>query len=96
MTLGDYGGEHSAFRAVDLVHAVAFPHRPALMSARQIEIPCGHISGIAIIQRIAFAVAATAAADPIAIAAVAVISGSGIVSIPHDDYSAETAGVALD
>ena len=37
-TEGADGGEHSALGAVDLVHAVAFSHRAALTSVRQVEI----------------------------------------------------------
>jgi hypothetical protein len=35
------GGEHSAFRAVDLVHTVAFSHGPSFTSARQVEFAFG-------------------------------------------------------
>jgi hypothetical protein len=42
------GGEHPAFRAVDLVHTIAFSHRPALTSARQVEILRKHVTGVAI------------------------------------------------
>jgi hypothetical protein len=55
------GGEHAAFRAVDLVHAIALSHRPALASPRQVEILCEHIARVAIGGMTAFAAPATAA-----------------------------------
>jgi hypothetical protein len=72
---GADGGKHPAFRAVDLVDAVALSHRPALASARKAEVLCEYIAGVAILRGIAVAGSPTAAAVPIAnVAAVVVIS----------------------
>ena len=49
------GGEHPAFRAVDLAHAVAFSHRPSLATTRQVEILREYISRVVIVHMIAVA-----------------------------------------
>jgi hypothetical protein len=63
---GADGGEHPAFRAVDLVQAVAFAHRPALTSSWKVEIPREHISRVAMVHMIALAGTTAAAAATIA------------------------------
>jgi hypothetical protein len=71
---GANGGEDSAFGAVDLVHAVALSHWPALTAAWQIQVPREHIARVAVGRMIAFAAPATAAAASVAeVVAVAVI-----------------------
>jgi hypothetical protein len=68
------GREHTAFRTVDFVHAIAFSHWPALTSARQVEVLREHVARVTIGRMIAFAAPATAAAAPFAdVVAVAVI-----------------------
>jgi hypothetical protein len=59
---GANGGEHPAFRAVDLVQAVAFSHRSALTNSWKVEILREHISRVAIVHMIAVAASTTAAA----------------------------------
>jgi len=81
---GADGGGHPAFRAVDLVDAIAFSDGTTLASARQIEVPGKHVARIAIAGMTAVAGSATAAAAPVeTVAAVAVISRSRIVSVRH-------------
>jgi hypothetical protein len=77
---GADGGEHPAFRAVDLIHTVAFSHRPALTSARQFEILREHLTRVAMV-RLDTAQAATVPIDTVA--PIAVLDGPRIVSLPH-------------
>jgi hypothetical protein len=51
---GADGGEHSALGAVDLVNAVAFPHRSTVTGAWQVEILPEHLARVAIDRTIAF------------------------------------------
>lgn len=79
------GGEHPAFGAVDLVHAVAFSHRPALTSAREVEVLREHIARVSIGWMIAYAASATAARASVpGIAAVSPVIASRIVSFQLD------------
>jgi hypothetical protein len=67
-------GEYPALGVVDLVHAIAFSHRAALTSARQVEILREHVARITVGWLVAFAAPAAAAATPIAdVASIAVI-----------------------
>jgi hypothetical protein len=67
------GGEHAAFGAVDLVHAIAVSDRTALTSARQVEVLREHVTLVAIGTMITIAAAAAAAAVSVAeVVAVAV------------------------
>jgi hypothetical protein len=68
---GTNGGEHAAFGAVDLVHAIAFSNGPALTAARQVEIPCEHIARVAIGRMIELAAATAAAAAVAEVVAIA-------------------------
>ncbi|OGT71672.1 MAG: hypothetical protein A3I78_05715 [Gammaproteobacteria bacterium RIFCSPLOWO2_02_FULL_56_15] len=69
------GGEHPAFRAVDLVHTIAFSHGPTPTSSWQVEILREHISRVAIVHMIALAGTAAATAAKIAdVAPVALIN----------------------
>lgn len=73
-TQGADGGEHPAFNAVDLEHAIVFSNRPTLTPSRQVEILREHISRVAIVHMIAFARTAAAAATSVAeVVAVAVV-----------------------
>ena len=82
---GADGGEHPAFGAVDLVHAIAFSHRPALTAAWQVEVLREHVARVAIGRLIAFAAAATATAASVAeVVAVASRRRARIVSVEHD------------
>jgi hypothetical protein len=84
-TKGADGREHPAFRAVDLVHVIAFSDRPALASARQVEVPGEHVARIALAGLIAVADSATASTASIAeVVAVATVREARIVSVPHD------------
>jgi hypothetical protein len=67
--------------AVDLT--IAFSDRPALTSARQVEVLREHIAGVTIACMVAFAAPAAATTASIGIATVAVIGRSRIVSVPH-------------
>jgi len=58
--------EHPAFRAVDLIHAVAAPHWPALTTAWQVEVLREHVGRITIGAMIAIASAATSSARSVA------------------------------
>jgi hypothetical protein len=49
------GGEHPGFRAVDLARTVTFSHRPALTSARQVEVLREHISWVSTVRRLTVA-----------------------------------------
>jgi hypothetical protein len=60
------GGEHPAFSAVDLVHAIAFSNRPTVTPARQGQVVHEHIARVTIGHMIAFAAPATAAAVAVA------------------------------
>jgi hypothetical protein len=60
------GGEHPAVGAVDLVHAIAVSHWPALTSTWQVEVLREHVAWVAIVRLIAFAAAATASARAVA------------------------------
>jgi hypothetical protein len=74
----------SVLRGVDLIDTIAFSHGPALASARHVEAPGEHVARIAFARLIAVIDSATASTASVAeIVAVAVINGSGIVSIPH-------------
>ena len=79
------GGEHPALRAVDFVHTIAFSHRPAITSGRQVEVPGEHVARIAISAKIGIAGRATAsAASTTEVVAVAAVRRARIVSVPHD------------
>ena len=49
------GRQHAALGAVDLVDTVALPNRPALASARQVEVPREHVAWIALVVPVAIA-----------------------------------------
>jgi hypothetical protein len=86
---GADSGEHPAFRSVHLVHTIAFSHRPALTSARQVESSREHISWVSIVRRLTVA-ARTAMATTVSIAGVGSISEileSRIVRVPHATIS---------
>jgi hypothetical protein len=84
-TKGADGREHPAFRAVDLVHAIAFSDRPALASAWQVEVLREHVAWIATAGLIAVGATATAATASVAeVVAVAIVGRARIVSVPHD------------
>jgi hypothetical protein len=63
---GPDGGEHPAVGAVDLVHAIAVSHWPALTSTWQVEVLREHVARVAIGRMIAFAAPATAPAVAVA------------------------------
>ena len=63
---GPDGGEHPAFGAVDVVHAIPVSHWPTLTATRQLEVSREHVAWVAIVRLIAFAAAAAAAAVSVA------------------------------
>jgi hypothetical protein len=86
---GADSGEHPAFRAVDLVHTIAFSHRLALTSARQVEIFREHISWVSILRRITVAarIATATAISIVGAGSITNILESRIVRIPHATIS---------
>jgi hypothetical protein len=81
---GADGGEHPGFGAVDLVHAVAFSHRPPLTAAGQVESIREHISRISISGVLTITRATTTAAVSVAEAiAVTIVQRSRVVPVPH-------------
>jgi hypothetical protein len=81
---GADGGEHAAFRPVNLVHAIALSHWPALTAARQVEISREHVTGMSPI--IPVSIALTAATSEVAFAGIVTVSvviESKIVSVEH-------------
>jgi hypothetical protein len=82
---GTDGGQHPALGAVDVVHAIAPSHRPALTAAWQVEVLREHVARVTIGCMIAFAAAAAAAEASVpCISAVPAVGGSRIVSVEHD------------
>jgi hypothetical protein len=65
-TKGTDGGEHLAVDAVDLVHAIAVSHWPALTGTWQVKVLREHVARVAIGRMIAFAAPATAPAVAVA------------------------------
>jgi hypothetical protein len=71
---GADGGEHPAFGAVDLVHAIPVSHRPTLTATWQVEVLREHIARATIGRMIEFAAPAAASAVSVAkVVAIAVI-----------------------
>jgi hypothetical protein len=78
-------GEHPAFSAVDLVHAIGLSHWPTLTAAWQIEVLNENVSRIALVIAVALIRATAAAEDAIPrVAAVSPFVGPRIVSVEHD------------
>jgi hypothetical protein len=81
---GTDGGEHPALGAIDVVHAIALSHRPALTAAWQVEVLCEHVARVAIGRSIAFAAAATAASAAVAeVVAVPFSRRAWVISVEH-------------
>lgn len=59
-------GEHPAFGAIDLVHAIAVSHWATLTATWQVEVPREHIARVAVGCMIAFAAPTAAAAVSVA------------------------------
>jgi hypothetical protein len=80
---GADGGEHPAFLAVDLVHAIAFSGWPAFTPPRQVQVFREYISRIALL--IATTVTGASPAAEVAIPRVAKITlfVANIVPVPH-------------
>jgi hypothetical protein len=77
-------GQHPAFRVVDLVHPIAFSHRPPLTVARQVEIFGEDVTRIELAALLS--VAAAAATSTIAIPEVITVTTTArprIVPVPH-------------
>ena len=91
---GTNGGEHAAFGAVDLVHAIALSNWPALTAAWQVEVLREHVPRVAFVIAVAIARAAatTEAAVPRA-AAVSAVVRSRIVSVPHSQPRRSSTGL---
>jgi hypothetical protein len=84
-TKGADGGEHPAFRSVELVHAIPISHRPPFTAAWQVEVLGEHVGRITIGAMIAIGGSATASgASFTEVLAVATVRRARIVSVPHD------------
>jgi hypothetical protein len=80
---GADGGEHPAFRAVDLVHTVAFPHRPALPTARQVEVLGEHLPRVTLMIAVALTCTASTAEGAVPRIVMIAMILPNIVPIPH-------------